>query len=154
MGNAKFIFENFNLFFGFAVLWCVAWFAFFAWRRSRRGAWHPPVLASQVSFSENYASGFSHKNLFTKFGGARNALSVTATNEAVLVELTAPFKWIMPFGFNDLEHYIQRGNIKKIEPVSRWGRDGVVIEFTAGATESKRIEIFLRHRQQFLAVLA
>lgn len=154
MGIAQFIFKHFNLLFGFAVIWCFAWAAFFAWRRARRGTWHPPVLASEVRFSENHVSGFSHKNLFTKFGGARNALSVIATNEAVLIEPIAPFKWITPFGFNDLEHYIPRKNIKKIQPVSHWGRDGVVIEFVAGASESKCIELFLRHRQQFLAAFS
>ena len=153
MENLQFISENFDLFFGFVAILCVARFAFFAWQRARRGAWHPPILASHVRFSEKYASGFSHKSLFTKFGGASNALSVTATIDAILVEPIAPFKWIMPFGFNDLEHFIPRENIRKIEPVSRWGRDGVFIEFVTGTSESKRIELFLRHRQQFLAAL-
>jgi hypothetical protein len=149
-----FIIENFFLFFGLAVIWCFACFAFFAWQRIRRGSWHPPVSASQVRFSESHMSGFSHKNVFTKFGGASKVLSVTVTNEALLVEPITLFKWIMPFGFNDLEHYIPRENIKKIEPVSRWGRDGVVIEFISGTTEPKRIELFLRHHQQFLAALS
>lgn len=150
----QFLFSNFDLLLALAFIWCISCFALFAWLRYRRGEWHPVIKQSHMRFSENYASGFSHKNIFTKFGGARNALSITVTNEAILTEPVAPFKWLMPFAFNDLEHYIPLKNIKKIEQVSRWGRNGVVLEFNVAPATTKRIELHLRYREQFLAAIS
>ncbi len=154
MSGPQFIFDNFNLFLGLVLAWTALWLAFFAWRRMQRGAWHPPVLPSQVLFSEKFVSGASQKNLLTKFGGARNALSVTVTSDALLIKYLPPFNWIMPFGFNDLEHYVSRRNIRMVKPITSWGRDGVVIEFVAENAGPKRIELLLRHRNQFMAAIS
>lgn len=150
----QFIFDNFHLLFGFSVIWCCVWAAFFAWQHVRRGQWHPDIADSQVLFSERFVSGFSHKNLFTKFGGARNALTVTVCGDAVLIEPVAPFKWVMPPGFIDLEHYIARKNIQKVAPISRWSREGVVIEFRDETGGAKSVELFLRRPERFLALFS
>lgn len=148
----RLVFDNFDLLFGFAVVWCVIGFAGIALWRARQGAWHPPIPESQELYSERFVSGFSHKNLLTKLGGARNALSVKVSREAVLIELVAPFKWFIPRGVCDLEHYVTRKNIKEITCSSRWRREGIVLAFVSDSGELKCIEFCLRNRQKFLAL--
>jgi len=136
------------------IPWCIAWCVFFAWRRWKRGAVYPPILEWQVRFLERYVSGCSHKNGYTRAGGAVSTLIVKVTADAVLVEPIAPIKWVLPYGFDDLEHFIPRKNIKKIVPTSQswWGPERVVIESVADG-QTKVIELFLRKRRQFLAAL-
>src|SRR5688572_28944450 len=114
--------QHFELFFAFCVLWILAGTDFFAWRRHRAGPLHPPFSGSDVRFSEKYASGSSDKNLFTRLGGARNALAITVLKDALLVEPVGIFKWLMPPGFNDLEHYVPRSDILRVEAASTFGR--------------------------------
>jgi hypothetical protein len=79
------------------ILWLLLMAAFggHARRRFRLGQWHPPIDAADVRFSESRVSGNSDKTLFTRFGGASNALSLTVTSRALLVEPMGPFKWLL-----------------------------------------------------------
>ena len=148
----RLVFDNFHILVGIAVVWCILGLTGMALWRARQGVWHPPIHQSQELYLERFVSGSSHKNLLTKLGGARNALSVTVSSEAVLIELMPPFKWIIPRGLNDLDHYIARKNIKNISCSTSWGREGVMLEFVSDSGERKCIELFLRSRQQFLAL--
>lgn len=148
------VFNNFDLLFGIAVAWVVLAYAFFAWRRARRGPWHPPIHESQVRFQAKRASGRSHKNWRTKNSRIDRCLLVTVTNAAILVELEAPFKWMVPAGFGDIEHYILRKNIRRIRPTSDWRPDAVLIEFTTEGGQTRRIELVMRQHLQFLTALA
>jgi hypothetical protein len=139
--------------FGFAALWVVVWCAYFAWRRYRRGPIHPPFAEHDVRFIERFASGFSHKSLFTRFGGAHNALVVRVLRDALLIEPIAIFKWITPAGFNDLEHYVPRKDILGISSASSFGRDTLQVQFRAQDGQQHTVELALRNAREFKAAL-
>src|SRR5262245_53979196 len=86
-----------GLFFAFVLFQGLGGLAFSLRRRQKAGPTHPPFSKSDVCFSETYVSGSSDKNLFTRFGGARNALSVTVLKEGLLVEPSGIFKWVVPY---------------------------------------------------------
>ena len=139
--------------FGLALLWVAAWAAYFAWRRYRRGPIHPPYTDQDLRFTERFASGFSHKNLFTRLGGAHNALVVRVLNDALLIEPIAIFKWITPAGFNDLEHYVPKKDILSVESVPGIGRQTLKIRFRARDGISRTLELALRKSQEFQSAL-
>jgi hypothetical protein len=145
--------EYFWYLFIFSAVWVVAFSVFFAWRRYASGPTHPPIAESDVQFVERYASGFSHKNYFTRLGGARNALVVKVLKDGVLIEPIAMFKWIMPVGFNDLEHFVSKSNITRVETAARFGRDSLRLEFRGKDGAPKALELILRKPQDFMAAL-
>jgi hypothetical protein len=149
----KLLEDNFSLLFGLAVLWVVAWSAYSAWRRYQRGPTHPPFSEHDVRFTERFASGFSHKNLFTRFGGAHNALVIRVLKDALLIEPIGIFKWITPAGFNDLEHYVPRKDIFGVQPASSFGRETLQVHFRAKDGQQHTIELALRRPQEFKAAL-
>ena len=149
----KFLEANFGLLFGLAVLWVVAFAAFFAWRRHTRGPIHPPYTEQDVRFTERFASGFSHKSLFTRFGGAHNALIVRVLKDALLIEPIAVFKWITPAGFNDLEHYVPRKDILDVQSIPSFGRQILRIQFRAKDGTPHTLELVLRKAQEFQLAL-
>ena len=145
--------ENFALLFLFALLWVIAWAAFFAWHRFRRGPIHPPFSDADVRFVERFASGFSNKSLFTRFGGARNALVVTVLRDALFIEPLAIFKWMLPPGFGDLEHYVPKSRILNVRSTSGFLKKAVQIEFQANDGGSRTLELKLRNPEAFLAAI-
>jgi hypothetical protein len=145
--------RNFGLFFGIGLAWVVTWAAYSAWRRYKKGPIHPPFSEADVRFVERYASGFSHKSFFTRFGGAKNALVVRVLKDAVLIEPLAIFKWIMPFGFNDLEHYVAKSSIVRVQPSSSFGRQTMLLEFRANDGAQHILELALRKPHEFQAAL-
>jgi hypothetical protein len=149
----KLLEANFGLMFGFALLWVIAWASYFAWRRYSRGPIHPPFTQGDVRFTERFASGFSHKNLFTRFGGAHNALIVRVLKDALLIEPIAIFKWIMPSGFNDLEHYVPKKDILSVQPASSFGKQTLRIQFRAKDGLPRTMELTLRKPQEFQLAL-
>ena len=149
----RFLEQSFALFFTVCVVWVVACCAFFAWRRYRAGPTHPTFKDADVRFVERYASGFSHKNLFTRYGGAQNALVVRVLEDAVLIEPMAIFKWLMPVNFNDLEHYVAKSDVTRVEVGSSFGKATVRMEFRAKDGMPRVLELALRKRQEFLSAL-
>ena len=145
--------ENFELMFGVALLWVVACASYFAWRRYKRGPIHPPFSEQDIRFSERFASGFSHKNLFTRFGGAHNALVVRVFRHGLLIEPIAIFKWVTPAGFNDLEHYVPKENIQSVEPSSSFGKQTLRIQFKGKDGLPHRVELTLRKPDEFKLAL-
>jgi hypothetical protein len=127
--------------------------AFFAWRRHKAGPTYPPFSSSDVRFSEEYVSGSSDKNLFTRLGGARNALVVTVLKDALLVEPMGIFKWLMPPGVTDLEHYVLRSNILRVETSSTFGRNTVRIEIRGRDGATRTLELAARGHDQLLSAL-
>lgn len=145
--------EYFWHLFIFSAAWVVTFATFFAWRRYSKGPIHPPIAESDVRFVERYASGFSHKNYFTRLGGAKNALVVRVLKDGVLIEPIAIFKWIMPIGFNDLEHYVAKSSITRVEPATSFGRSSLRLEFRGKDGAARTLELILRKPQDFLAAL-
>jgi hypothetical protein len=133
-----------------ALLAVIAWSAYSAWRRHERGPIHPPFAPADVRFVERFASGFSHRNLFTRFGGFHNALVVRVLPDALLIEPLAVFKWLAPPGFNDLEHYVPIRDIVIVETRSNLGRTTTVkIQFRGMDGLPRTLELVLRKAQQF-----
>ena len=145
--------ENFDLMFGFAVLWIAAWVAYFAWRRYRQGPIHPPFDTNDVRFVERFASGFSYKNLFTRLGGAKNALVVRVLRDGILIEPIPIFKWVLPPGFNDLEHYVPKKDIVSVEPTSSFGVRALKIQFRGRDGIIHIVQLALRKAEDFQLAL-
>jgi hypothetical protein len=120
--------------------------------RARRGKGRPKIPDFDLTFSEKWVSGCSHKNALTKIGGASNCLAVEMSRNALNIRTMFPLN-MMPFEIYDLEHFISKDKIKSIQPGESDGKKGsVVIEFEA-AGGSKRIELLLRKREEFLRAL-
>lgn len=141
------------LLFAFSFLWVVACAAFFAWRCHRSGPMYPAFTPTDIRFSEKYVSGASDKNFVARFGGARNALAVTVLKDALIVEPIGIFKWLMPPGFNDLEHYVPRTNILSVQPVSAFGRSAVRIKVRGRDGITRTLQLMLRKHAEFLSAL-
>lgn len=148
-----FLEENFELFFGFCLLWVVGWATFYAWQRYTSKSDGPSIAEADVRFREKYVSGYSHETFFTRYGGAAGTLAVTVSKDAVLIEPVAFFKWIMPAGFNDLEHFVPKARITRVHPGSHRWRKSLQLEFRSDDGTQKKIEIFLRKPQKFLSAL-
>ncbi len=140
---------NAQIVFGIALLWVIGWACYFARRRYLRGPIHPPYTASDVRFTERFASGFSHKNLLTRIGGSHNALVVRVLKDALLIEPFTVFKWVTPLGFNDLEHYVPQKDIVRVAAIPGFGRQALEIQFRAGDGSMRTVELKLRKAQQF-----
>jgi hypothetical protein len=149
----RFVEANFAVLFGFALVWVLGWIAYFAWRRHKSGPVHPPYTEQDVRFTERFVSGFSHKNLFTRFGGGNNALVVRVLKDALLIEPVTVFKWITPVGFNDLEHYVPKRDIVNIELIPSFGRQRFKIRFRARDGSPRTVELMLRRSQEFQSAL-
>ena len=117
------------------------------------GPTHPPFTDQDVLFVERFASGFSHKSLFTRMAGSHNALVVRLLKDALLIEPLALFKWITPAGFNDLEHYVPRKDILSVESVPGIPRRTMKIRFRAQDGKLHTVELSLRKAEQFEIVL-
>ena len=117
-----------------------------------RGKSKPKIPDFDLTFSEKWVSGYSHKSVLTKIGGASNCLAVEMSRNALVIRTMFPLN-MMPFEIYDLEHFIPKDKIKSIRPGESDGKKGsVVIEFEA-AGGSKCVELLLRKREEFLRSL-
>ncbi|HYJ47011.1 MAG TPA: hypothetical protein VEV81_10390 [Pyrinomonadaceae bacterium] len=117
--------------------------------RAAKGKRRIQIPEHDITFSEKWASGASHKNMLTKLGGARNCLAVVLSKNALVVRPMFPFNLAFFSEIYDLEHYIPRNRIKRIEPDESAGRGRVVIEYESESGE-KQIELVLKKKQEFL----
>jgi|ERR1044071_824905 hypothetical protein len=128
------------------VLAILASICYRAWKGKRRLA----IPDVDLTFSEKWVSGVSHKSLLTKLGAASNCLKVELSRNALVVRPMFPFNLMFFSEVYDLEHFIPKDKIKRIQPGTERGSKGnVVIEYEASGGE-KCIELVLRKRQEFL----
>ncbi len=73
----EFLIANLDKIQTFIIGWIVFWLVLSVLYQIFNGKRLPDIPAGSVAFRENWTSGRSFKNLFTRLGGARNALSVT-----------------------------------------------------------------------------
>lgn len=117
--------------------------------RAWKGKSRPKIPDFDLTFSEKWVSGCSHKSSLTKIGGASNCLAVEMSRNALVIRTMFPLN-MMPFEIYDLEHFIPKDKIKSIQRGENDGRKGsVVIEYEA-AGGSKCVELLLRKREEFL----
>lgn len=145
----QFFKDNFKLLLILSFVWCalvvLASIIYRAWKGQGKLA----IPEFDITFSEKWVSGFSHKTSLTKLGGAANCLAVELSKKALVIRPMLPFNLGFLAQVYDLEHYIPKDKIKRIQPDDRDGKGRVVIEFEEGGGE-KRIELILRKRQEFL----
>ena len=120
--------------------------------RSWKGKKRPAIPEFDIKFSEKWASGVSHKSLLTKLGAASNCLVVELSGNALVVRPMFPFNLAFLSQIYDLEHFIPKDKIKRIQTGSDDNKRSVVIEFEAEEGE-RSIELLLRKRQEFLRAI-
>jgi hypothetical protein len=140
----KFIAEHFLEIILFAILWNVAGFGWFLWKRRKKGLRLPQPGDADVVFLERFASGSSHKSLITRLGGANNCLTVIITRTHLAITTFFPFTAFV--GQFDLEHLIPRDKIIKLEK-----RGAVVdVEFLNDAGSFSKMSLRLRSADDFI----
>lgn len=138
-------------FFLFCFAWVLVGFTWRYFRHKRHGIAFPRLNTVRVLFHEGMASGNSDKSLFSRFGGASNCLRVTVTDNEVWVRGFVPFNLITE---SDLEHRIPRDSITSVQLAnSALGRRVVLLDFRLPAGGSRRLSLFLRQPERFLATL-
>src|SRR5215207_1019459 len=75
-----------------------------------------------LTFSEKWASGFSHQNRLTKLGGASNCLVIELSKQALVIRPMFPFKLAFMPEVYDLEHYIPKDKIRHLQPDDKKGK--------------------------------
>lgn len=145
--------DNFNLLLTVSVAATVLAVLASVAYRTLKGKQYPSTPAQDVRFTEKWVSGASHKNLLTKIGGARNCLSVTLSSSALFVRPMFPFSLMFLPEVYDLEHFIPRSKIRRVEPGGGGAAGSVLIEFESGGRE-KRIELTLRKHEEFLRAVS
>lgn len=146
--------QNFGIIFAVSTLWVLFVIIISAIYRAKKANKLPKLLESDLLFSEKGASGFSHKNLLTKFGGARNCLVVQLASRGLLIKPFFPFNLMFLPEIYDLEHFILREHIKFIKPTRSFGSKTVLIEFQSDKGHFKCVELILRNHEEFLKAIA
>jgi hypothetical protein len=120
-----------------------------AWKGKNRLS----IAPFDLTFSEKWVSGFSHKSFLTRLGARASCLTVELSRNALVVRPMFPFNLLFLPEVYDLEHFIRRDEIKCIQPgAEQDGKGRIVIEFESAGRE-KRIELMLKNRQEFLRAL-
>lgn len=130
---------------------CSAWIVgisivlYLAYRARKKPAGAVP--AGEVIFSERGASGFSHKNRFSRVVGAHHFLNLVLNRKELAISLAFPFSLADVAGTLDLHHTIPLARITSITP----GTEGkVVIDFMSDAGNGKRLELTLSRGEEFV----
>jgi hypothetical protein len=145
----QFVHDNFTLLLVTSILSSVIVIVASIVYRGINGKNYPVIPEQDITFAERWVSGSSEKNLLTKLGGASNCLSVTLSRNALVVRPMFPFNLGFLPEVCDLEHFISRIDIKRIEPSAASGSRTVLVEFEADG-QKKSIELELRKRDEFL----
>ncbi|KAF0220750.1 MAG: hypothetical protein FD174_1074 [Geobacteraceae bacterium] len=142
-----FVEKNLPLLFMICLLWGIGVFIVLYLIYRAKGKPVPRVPPEQILFSERGASGFSHKNLLCKLGGARHCLNVVLGHDVLTVSVAFPFSLMDAAGTFDLHHTIPTARITKIAPGKQ---DTVIVAFQTDAGEQKRLELTLSRDKEFL----
>lgn len=141
----------FPVLFIIVLLWNLIAFGYIYYKRKKRGSIFPPVEESDIIFSEKTASGSSHKNIFTKYGGAGNCLKIIVTNDELWTTTWFPFTLIIDK--IDLEHRIQKELITNIEKRTKLTKEGFIIHFKTENGTEKTVELYPKNNEAFAKVI-
>ena len=121
------------------------------YRRKRSGIVFPQVSSERIRFDEKAASGYSHKSLFTKFGGAKQCLCVTVTDTEVWIRTFFPFSVFAQRC--DLEHRIPKACIMGLRSKqSAFGRT-ITLDYHDERGQSHTLTLMLKRPDDFLRAL-
>ena len=144
----KFVEDNFNLLLLLSAAWAALVVLASVVYRAFKGG-HFTIPESEVLFSEKWASGRSKKNMLTKLGGASNCLAVTVGRTALAVRPMFPFNLMFLPEVYDLEHYIPKSKIKRVQPRGGDGRAVIEIRYSSDGGENT-IVLCIRKSEEFL----
>ena len=147
----EFLDRHFIWLFLFSFAWVVIAFTWRYYRHKRSGIVFPDVGSEQVRFHEGAASGWSHKTMFTRLGGARNCLQVTVTDTEVWIRPFFPFS-ILSRDF-DLEHRIARSSITCVQPSQSTFARPLLLDYRDDRGKAHRLSLLLRKPDDFLRAL-
>jgi hypothetical protein len=116
--------------------------------RAWKGKKQLTLPESEILFSEKWVSGRSNRSTLTKLGGAANCLAVEFSKKALIIRPMFPLNLTFLPKVYDLEHFIPKDKIKRVEQAENDKRK-VTIDFENAAGE-QRIELLLRKRPDFL----
>lgn len=108
----------------------------------------------ELLFSQEGASGRSHKSLITKLGGANRILIVEVDSEGLHTSFIYPFSLLSGLMKQyDLEHSIPFSNLRSLELKKGLLGPSVFIDFENSHGESKKLELRLSEPQKLIEVL-
>lgn len=111
-----------------------------------------PVEPTTPLFDETGASGNSHKNMWTRFAGARRCLHVTVTQTEVWVRPSFPFNFLA--GFYDLEYRLPRNTITGATLANHpFIGTLVLLDFRLANGTVRRFQLRLSNPNAFLAAI-
>lgn len=110
----------------------------------------PLIHKSEIVFQERFASGYSMKNVLTRFGGARNCLRLVVTKDVLWITSWFPFSLIT--SFYDLEHVVPHNRISTLTNGQPNPKE-ILLTYAdrSGATHSLRL--FPKNLEGFLRAL-
>lgn len=111
----------------------------------------PHIAKSEIIYQEWFASGASRKNFITSIGGARNCLRLVVTRDTLWITSWFPFILFSPLF--DLEHVINRTNIKSVERTSFLGQRCLVLAFSDRLEADRSLRLVPKNVEQFIAAL-
>ena len=103
----------------------------------------PDRFEFETLFEECFASGRSHKSLFTRLAAAKNCLRVVVADGRLWVYPQFPFGFVARRF--DLDHRIP---LEQVDTVKRRGKR-VSLEFVTGDGDRRTIELGLRKAEAF-----
>jgi hypothetical protein len=113
-----------------------------------------PTL-EHAAFVETWRSGYSRRNLLTRFGGARNCLRVAVNNGALEVAPQFPFNLMFLPEIYRLEFSVPGAAIRSVQNrTSIFFGNGVRITFERPGGTDEQFDIFLKDPQAFLDAVA
>jgi hypothetical protein len=135
----------------FAVAWIVLAIAVSIAFRKKCGKPIFPKAPPEAIFSERGCSGRSLDTPWGRIGGARNCLLVALTPKKLVVIPTFPFNLIFLPEIYGLDHNLDISAIREV--LDRKGLLGKHVTITYANPKLRRVEIRLRHRDDFLQSL-
>ncbi len=145
----NFLTENFYFFIALCFGWSIGAFSWLYWKRMKRGLF-PKQDPTSILFEEKTASGRSHKNWYTKLGGAQNCLRILLTPKELWITPIFPFSALG--GVFDLDHRIKRSDILSIESGSIWFRKSAIVTYRDDAGVSLKVEVVPKNLETFLEI--
>lgn len=105
-----------------------------------------------VLYQENFASGYSLRNVLTQIVRARGTLSLIVTRERLVVTTWFPFSLIL--SLSDLDHDIPLASLESVEPITfAVLLRGALLTYRDATGEVHRIKVFSLNTRSFLSAL-
>jgi len=151
--------------FAFSAAWVLAWAGASLVYRALKGK---PIFyrrLPRVRFREWNATGNSHRNWFTRLGGANGFLVVQVTDDVLDIHPFVPFNWLFLPEILGIEHRVPLSGVASARPVpverafthtvfrKFVKRRGVEVELVSGEGAREKVSLWLKEPEGFLSAL-